>query len=230
MILVLVHGWGFDASFWRPLQEALPDIETIALDLGFAGRPHLDIPAGPVIGLGHSLGFPWLLRQRRGWAGLVSINGFTRFTRAADFPHGTPGRVLERMRTRFDQEPETVYRDFMGRLFETPSVMAGLDPAIHMSPSGGWMPGSGQGMTEQNALAAGLSWLAEWDERSALAAHAGPLLALAAADDPLVPEAMARQSFPARSLRLRSDGGHLLPMTQPDWCAAELRGLIGGLR
>lgn len=208
-VLVLVHGWGLDASMWAPLQAALPEVETVALDLGFTGRPHQPpLPEGRrLIGVGHSLGFCWLLRQRPVWSALVSIGGFPRFTRSDDFPHGTHPRLLERMRSKLVQAPLEVHRDFLKRCgSEVPDRP--LDVA---------------------ALAAGLDWLAAWDERPALAGWPKPLLALAAADDVIVSEAMARQVFPAESLRLRADGGHLLPLSQPEWCAGQIRELLAEL-
>ncbi len=206
MTLLLVHGWGFDAGFWEPLRRALPEHEAVAVDFGFTGRPRMpEPPSGPVVGIGHSLGFAWLLRQEFDFAGLVAINGFARFTKAADFPHGTHVRVLERMRARFAEAPEAVHRDFMRRCGICNAAADGLDHA---------------------RLAEGLGWLADWDARARLR---GPLLALAGGADAIVPEAMAREMFPEADLRWRPGANHLLPVSEPEWCAAEIRAFLAGL-
>lgn len=209
-VVLLVHGWGFDASFWEPLRTALPEVETIAVDLGFRGAAHRpEPPSGrPVVAVGHSLGFGWLLRKSLPWTALVSINGFTRFTRADDFPHGTHRRVLERMRARLLEEPELVYSDFLRRCGVCSPDASNLNLA---------------------ASAQGLEWLAEWDERETLARQQRPLLALAGGIDAIVPEAMARDSFPHACLRFCADGGHLLPISHADWCAGHLRTLIAAV-
>lgn len=208
-ILVFVHGWGLDAGFWAPLRRALPEAEAAAVDLGFTGTPCLALPEGRrLVLVGHSLGFAWALRQPVAWTGLVSIGGFARFAKAADFANGTPVRVIERMRARLLAEPHSVWRDFLRRC------------------GGG---GAACDTLDAERLARGLDWLAAWDERAALAAARAPLLALAAEDDAIVPAAMARDSFPEACLRLTPGGGHLLPSSAPAWCAGHIRDFLSGL-
>ena len=38
-VLLLIHGWGFDAGFWDPLRRQLPELPCVAWDLGFHGAP-----------------------------------------------------------------------------------------------------------------------------------------------------------------------------------------------
>ncbi|AKU92011.1 alpha/beta fold hydrolase [Vulgatibacter incomptus] len=208
-LVVLAHGWGFAPSFWAPMSAALRGVETVAVDLGFRGPPSLpELPADrPLVGVGHSLGFAWLLRERP-WDGLVAINGFPRFTRGEGFPEGVHPRLLDRMRSRLRERPAEVAGDFLRR--------CGVDdPEVHdLAP---------------DRLAEGLDWLAEWDLREALGAHHGALLALAGDADPIVPEAMSRASFPAGCLRVREEAGHLLPWSHPEWCASELDAFLRGL-
>ena len=119
-LLVLVHGWGFDASVWTPLREALDGVETIAFDLGFYGHPRR--PALPadgsrrLVAVGHSLGLLWLLHERPfAWRGLIGINGFPRFAAAADFPEGVPAPILDRMASGLCRSPRRVVEDFLIR-------------------------------------------------------------------------------------------------------------------
>jgi pimeloyl-[acyl-carrier protein] methyl ester esterase len=98
-LLVLLHGWGYDASFWAPLQDRLPEADTLACDLGYFGAPSLPSPEREAFAIGHSFGVLWFLRHRPfPWRGLVSINGFSRFAAGPDFPDGVPLAQLERLR------------------------------------------------------------------------------------------------------------------------------------
>jgi pimeloyl-[acyl-carrier protein] methyl ester esterase len=198
-VILFVHGWGFDADFWTPVRLALKGIETVAWDLGFHGaaaRPALSDDR-PVVAVGHSFGVLWLLRERPvAWRSLVSINGFRRFTRAEDFPEGIAPRSLHRMIARLAETPQTVYRDFMERC------------GIAQPRDDGLVP---------KALLDGLRALADWDCR----AGRGADFVLAGRSDPLVSAAMTEVAFAGQAINWH-DGGHLLPLTAPDWCAERL--------
>lgn len=199
-MIVFVHGWGFDASFWQPVRDRLGG-DSAAFDLGFRGTPaQPPVPDG-AWAVGHSLGLLWLLRHRPfRWRGLISINGFPRFTRADDYVNGVPPRLLERMIQRLGSAPEAVYGDFMGRCGVAAPDSTGLDHGL---------------------LAQGLGWLRDWDARPL----AEPVVALAGTLDPIVPPAMSRDAFAGHDLRWRQ-GGHLLPLTDSDWCAGQIRSIL----
>lgn len=201
-ILLLVHGWGFGASFWSPLRAALPEVEAVTWDLGFRGAPAKPAPpAGrPVVAVGHSFGLLWLLRRRPlPWQALVSINGFPRFTRSDDFPAGVAPRLLQRMIDRLAEAPQQVYSEFMHRCGEPAPDPEGLDV---------------------KALGDGLRALAEWDGRPATVD-----LVLAGRDDPIAPPALTEAAFGASAVEWHV-GGHLLPRQDPAWCAGHLRRLM----
>lgn len=207
-VLLLVHGWGFDATFWKPLRAALPDMETVAWDLGFTGCPARPaLPEGrPVVAVGHSFGFLWLLMEQPvTWRHLVAINGFPRFAQGDDWPAGVPIRVIERMIARFAGAPEAVHADFMTR--------AGLS-ATDLAATAGSL--------DRPRLDEGLKGLRHWDGRGRMA---GPVsLALAGRSDVIAPPALSEAGF-ARSPLAWHEGGHLLPWHAPDWCAGHLRRL-----
>ena len=213
--LVFVHGWGFDAGSWRDIQEELPDFDCETVDLGFYGRPAASRANGaaPVVAVGHSLGFLWLLHERPfPWRGLVSISGMPRFARSADYRCGVAPRVLDAMIGRLADDPT----DSLAEFFEacgcaSPRAIAGAD---------------------QSRLAEGLRWLKEWDARDVLAQQQAPVLALYADDDAIVPKTMSESVFAARpNTRLcrRADGGHALPVTRARWCAGQIREFVGCL-
>jgi pimeloyl-[acyl-carrier protein] methyl ester esterase len=196
-LLVLVHGWGYDASFWRPLIEALPDAECLAWDLGYYGEPALPPPGREAVAVGHSHGVLWLLRQRPfAWHGLVSINGFSRFSAAPDLPQGVPLAQVDRLGATLEADPSACLAGFRQRCGDmtpppsTPNVSRLLDSLEH---------------------------LRQWDERPAL-----PGLALCGETDKVVPAPLSRALFPEGITRWHA-GGHLLPQQDPDWCAGEIR-------
>jgi pimeloyl-[acyl-carrier protein] methyl ester esterase len=197
-MLVFAHGWSFDPSFWSPIRARLR-LPGIDLDPDYRLLATPSLPEGRFVGVGHSLGGLYLLRQCGDRLdGLVLINGFARFTSAPDWPHGTKPRVLARMRQAFADRPDQVVADFRARIGAPPS------PA---TPD----------------LAFGLGALATWDERPTLAARRFPVLCLAGRSDPLVAEsATLATSDVACAACHWHDGGHLLPWSAPDWCAAAI--------
>jgi len=209
-MVLLVHGWGFDASFWAPMRACLDGIETIAWDLGYFGAPsYPPLPScRPVVAVGHSLGLLWLLHKRPvAWRTLVSMNGFPRFAAGDDFSVGVPTRVLDRMIGRFAESPDKVYIDFMIRCGVAAPRTQGLD---------------------HQALAEGLKALRHWDGRSRMADLGPGGLALAGRNDPIVPADLTENGFDGMTIRWH-DAGHLLPMQAPKWCADHVRGICDGL-
>ncbi|MCQ8277296.1 biotin synthase [Acetobacteraceae bacterium KSS8] len=202
--LLLVHGWGFDAAIWDAIAALLPDRLILRAEAGYLGAEP-SWPAVPpgTIAVGHSAGVLALLdRWPPGCAGLISIAGFSRFAAAADWP-GVPDRVLARMARDLDAAPERALSAFRQR------CGADSDPGDRLAP---------------DRLAAGLEALRFQDARAVamrmFADGAIPLLALAAEDDPIVTASHTSACFPPDRVRWTETGGHLLPATRPDWCAA----------
>ncbi|MCW8916766.1 MAG: alpha/beta hydrolase [Magnetovibrio sp.] len=207
MRFVYVHGWGFDARFWRSLQDCLGDGE--CLDLGFVSDPQLDISATdePLVAVGHSFGVQWLLHHHanKPWQAFVSINGFARFVKAEGYDVGTHPRILKRMIQGFEQRPDGVYVDFM-------KLCGAADP----NPQG----------LNYDPLRDGLEALYEWDEREALDLLAAPVLALAGGADQVVPQNMSEAAFVGHNLVIKADGDHVLPQSDPDWCAQQIQAFL----
>lgn len=204
--IVLVHGWGYDASVWDAVRARLdPALRVETIDLGFFSTPATVAPAPtfsePVIAVGHSLGtLWWLVQSDIPWHRLLCINGFPRFCEATDYAPAVPPRILARMRTQFTRDPAAVLAEFHAHC-GAPGPTGTPDPA---------------------RLDAGLGWLAAWDGRATLAAHSNDIHALASTDDPIVPCAMSTMSFavlPAGHLELAATPGHVLPLVHPALCA-----------
>lgn len=203
--LYLVHGWGFDATFWHPLLAHFPELDARIVDHGYFGRPNNPaLPEEPFVAVGHSAGVLWLLgRELPGCRGLVSFNGFARFSQAADFPDGTPQRVLNRMRMRLARDSDGVLNDFR--------ALCGTNAPVPGAPD---IP----------RLDAGLEALSVQDHRDQARALSHRLYWLAGTDDPFGAAKCAFET-PRCNGRLIA-GGHLLPLTDPEFCATVLRGCL----
>lgn len=201
--LVFVHGWGFTPAFWNPLRDLLPNFPASALDLGFFGQEHLETPAGPCVAVGHSLGVPWLLRQKTfPLTAFVSLGGFGRFDVAAG-----PIRAMRR-----------------GLGNNAPQVLAGFHQACGLPPA--LAPDAS--LARPDRLAQGLDWLLTWDETQTLEALGLPVLAIATQDDAVVPAPLSRSSFP-RNLVMLTDGGHAFPATRAPECAKLITAFLESL-
>lgn len=200
---LFAHGWGFDRHFFDSLIACLPQFNCVPIDLGFKGMPIMPKfkSDSSVLAIGHSLGFLWLLKQRPlNWHGIVSINGFPRFTEAEDYMLAQPSRILDRMQRQFKKDAGRVTTDFMSR--------CGYDVSgAHY---------------DVGRMGEGLSWLESWDERIALANEKTPVFALAGKTDEIISPAMTEMGFKGMASIEWHDGGHLLPLEAPSWCAERL--------
>ena len=199
-MILFVHGWGYDASFWNPVRATLGDAPSAALDLGYFGAADTTLPRDVTLLVGHSLGFLWLARQGAlKHLPLVGVNAFPRFLEAGDYRPAVASRVLERMRRRVVSDTRSVLEDFWTR-----AGTAG--PA---------------GEPDTTALAEGLDHLAGWDERENLATRASATRLIAGKEDAIVPAAMTEMAFRGSKIAWLP-GGHALPRTH----AAEIARLI----
>jgi len=206
VILLFVHGWGFDAAFWEPLAARLPDWEQQVWDRGYFGERDEPVPQAPCIAITHSFGAMRLLQAPPpDCRALVAINGFDRFAVHGAQP-GVPVRVLDRMIARLEQDPAAVVADFRARC-------------------GSQAP---FGKPDMSCLNADLVMLRDGDCSTASMAWHPPLLSLQGDDDPLLPANLRDSAFKGAPNLIRADvkeGGHLLPITQSAYCAAAIRNL-----
>lgn len=193
--IVLLHGWGYDASLWNAVRAHLK-IDAITLNLGFYGPENVGVGGTARLAVGHSLGALWWLTQAPdAWQRLLCLNGFPRFTEATDYAPAVTPRVLARMQQQFTRDPAAVLADFHARC-------------------GGHAPNASPNVER---LAAGLDWLAQWDGRAALAVRHADVFALAGVHDPIVPATMSAMAF--AEVDTVNAPGHLLPITHPELCA-----------
>lgn len=196
MHFVLVHGWGFHAGIWTDFAGHLDGADVTLVDLGFvSGGPkgESDWPSD-AIAVGHSLGLLWLLRRGGGkFKGLVSVQGFDCFC-----CHIASSRV-EALKRGLEREPHATLQAFWR---SSGTACFALTDSLNVP-----------------RLAEGLDWLTHWDARQAKDGLACPVLALASRDDVIVPPEMSSAIWRDRKLIWSQDGGHVLPLSRPQWCA-----------
>ncbi len=206
-MLWFAHGWGFDSGLWNEVLAAPGSGATAFVDRGYFGDSLSPLDdGGPVIAVGHSLGVLHLLRRMpSNCAGLIAINGFDRFAGEAGDPTAVPGRIVQRMLTRFREQPDQVLGDFRRRCGSDEPVPDEIRP---------------------ETLIADLGLLRIADERAASARLGCPILVLHGDEDAILPPAMRGAVFSgcAEVERHQLRGhGHLLPKTAASWCADHIR-------
>jgi len=207
MRFVLVHGWGFHAGIFADLISHLDGAETTLINLGFvSGGPkgETDWPAD-AIAIGHSLGLLWLLEQGGGrFRGLVSMQGFDCFC-----CHIVPSRIAA-LKRGLERDPGATLQAFWR---SCGAAGFALPEALNVG-----------------RLDEGLDWLMHWDARKAKQELACPVLALAARDDAIVPASMSEQIWEDAGIIWSQDGGHVLPLRHPRWCARHVLEFANALR
>ena len=195
MRLVLVHGWGFHGGIFADFIGHLEGAEVTLVDLGFVAGGPKGASEWPedAIAVGHSLGLLWLLeRGRSRYRALVSIQGFDCFS-----CHVAPSR-LAALKRGLEREPAGTLQAF-------------------------WRSCGASGFALPEALNVakldeGLDWLMTWDATKARKELACPVLALASRDDAIVPPSMSEAIW-GENIIWSPDGGHVLPLKHPRWCA-----------
>ena len=194
--LLLLHGWGFDTRLWDRLAEALAAFRTVRWDRGYFGDRAEPEIEAPFAAIGHSLGAMLLAERVPAATPLVAINGFDRFTGEG----AVAPRIVERMRARFAEAPEAVLTDFRRR--------CGAPPA--------------SGKLQRERLAEDLVLLATHK----VASQPRCILTLQGGCDPILPETLRESVFPGAQRTTQPHGGHLLPVTHPEWCAEQIEGFL----
>jgi len=194
--LILLHGWGFDAGLWDGLAQALSNHPIARWDRGYFGERAASAVEGPVVGIGHSLGSMLLAEQLPPEAPLIAINGFDRFVGDG----AVAPRVLERMRSRFAEDPAEVLGEFRERC------------------------GAAAPPEELDESRLGIDLALLGSRRTA----AAPLrtLSLQGGQDPILPESLRERVFPGAERATLSDAGHLLPVSHPAWCAERIEAFL----
>ena len=202
MNLLFIHGWAFDGHFWNRLLPLLPECRAQIVDRGFFGSASA-LPQAKderTVLVGHSLGFLHGMNMERAWRAVIAINGFAHFV-----PDCFSAAALREMRGRLQKDTQKTVQTFHDTLGTTPPF----------------------GTPNAEKLRAGLDELLEGPVLGNLEKGGAPLLSLASHNDPLVPESASRLLGP--STLFHPTGGHVLPLTDPAWCANAMKTFLRDL-
>ena len=203
-MLLLVHGWGFDSRSWDRLRAEMPEWSFECMDRGYFGTPHEPSLERPFLAITHSFGTIRMLRDPApNCRGLIAINGFDCLVTKPGF-EGVPSRVLDRMIDRFDDNPSDVLSAFRRR--------CGCN--------------EGRSIVNGPKLREDLVALRQADSRADAANFILPILSIQGRIDPILPCDLADRVFASAPSVVRVSSpsdGHLLPLSNPRFCAEHIR-------
>jgi len=198
MNLVFVHGWGSGPFVWKDILPSFESYNCTVVNLGFLGEENLSVPDEKFIGIGHSLGGAWLLKHYpERLSGFISIASFNCF-----YQH-IPQHILSKMRKNIAKDMTAQLQDFWHH--------AGLDH-----------PGGFKNLKPLK-LIEGLGWLSKWNADIPTNIS---IKILASHDDHIVPEKMTQDIWKNYDIEWVDEGGHMLPITQPEWCTKHIENFI----
>lgn len=214
--LLLVHGWGFSASFWQKMQDNLPyDVTVYGFDLDFIedeAKQVVDLQAilaeqENIVAVGHSLGFLYLLQHfPLKFRHYIGINSFARFSRSEDFTSGISTRVLDRMAKGLEKDGQKVLKDFYQQCGCSVPVLSKVN---------------------LESLRKGLEILKSGDERQSIPVIKDRLTIIASIQDPVVSAEMTRDSFENNvTIHWIKDNQHVLPLTHSEQCAELIKDIL----
>jgi pimeloyl-[acyl-carrier protein] methyl ester esterase len=209
MILRFLHGWAFDNSFWNDVRKLLPPWPAECDDRGYFGSPRSFTGRGPTIAIAHSFGTMRALRDPpANCKGLIAFNGFDRFAARGTGPGVSP-RTIDAMMGTLDRSAASVVAKFRRRCGNS-------DPF---------------GNVVSRPLREDLLALRDLDcSETRLSA---PVLSVQGAVDSILDASMRNSCFRTARQVERIEhplGGHLLPLTHPNYCAEAIRAFVENLR
>lgn len=201
MVILFVHGWGFDVSIWHAVSKSLPSTLTMKfINLGFIGEQTLSLPASDrIVCVGHSLGVMWLLKHVKNPIGFVAINGFDCFYNHISVPD------INAMKTNIDRNALAQMRGFYNACGVPHTTLPNFN---------------------KTALKQGLTWLETWNVHDELSQLSCPITALSSKNDAIISARASEAIWSNHELIWHDDGGHCLPITASDLCAQKIKDLI----
>lgn len=209
--ILFVHGWGFSATFWQGLREALAEYDSEVIDLGYIQEnsvhdDHIQCVLDHqthYVAIGHSLGFIYLLNQYPiRFKHYVAINSFSKFAKDLSFPNGIAPRILDRMDKGLEINPVQL----MNQFYEQCGSFVLPKQTYHVTH-----------------LKNGLDLLKYQDVRPLIPKIQHKLTVIASTHDPVVNKEMTKQSFENSNCYWVNDHTHLLPLFKIKECADIIR-------
>ena len=219
MKVLCISGWSFGTGFWAPLAAHCPS----AWSLSFFAPSARDASLSTLEDL--FLAEDWGAVIAHSWGGFLAVklchrhsvrvplllcNSFRCFARRDSFPVGLETRVLRAMKQGLYRDPARVVADFHRR--------AGFDRLTYAH----------EGIVVDPLCPDALSWGLESllcdDLRGC--ADSVPVQALACRDDPVASPALTMACFGSDRLSWSEQGGHFLPLYNPQKVALAVQALL----
>ena len=200
--VVFAHGWGFDKYFWADTIRELKIDHYYLLDFGYTGNKNIPCidQSLPLIGIGHSLGFAWLLKNLKSPSCLISVSGFECFYKIHD------RQSIEKMRKNIKKNKIRQMRAFHKK--------AGLN--VHM-----------YSRVDEQSLLEGLDNLSHWNYKQTLDNMDIPVFAISSEDDRIIPVNKAKEIFRDFNLQIVATGKHVIPINNRTVYLDSLKRMLG---
>lgn len=197
-----IHGWGLSPRFWDRFKVQWPNSKPSFTNLQFTDKPdrqlNISCPSTDYV-IAHSLGGLWALKNNvYPRLGMVFINSFYKFAPFGD------RHILQAMQKALKQDPHQQMIRFLKQADCESQVRADI-----------------QWNTDQ--LLQGLDWLQKWGATVELTTLNCPILVLAGAQDRICALEKMEQHWQGHDIVVHPDGGHALPLSHPEWCAAQIK-------
>lgn len=222
--LVFLHGWGSGSGIWRGLAQQLPG-EHLFIDLPVA-PVELDawldelaarLPQRVVLigwSLGGALATRFAARHEGQVAGLITMACNPRFVADASWPAAMPASTFTTFCAQFLQQPQATFARFCALQAQGDGRRKQVTQQLRAQPA--------PDANNVKAWQQGLNWLAQLDNRAALAQLQVPSLHIYGANDALVPLAVSASVAQLKLARVEQlEGcGHAVPLVQEKWLPA----------
>lgn len=231
VIFVLLHGWGFQSSFWNPLSDALrvffPDAIFETPDLGYFTQEQTHEPFDqyaqnrltstffkitkqttllpPVVMIGHSQGMALLatkLKKKSPDPRTPPPSAFIGFNGFCRFSRCTEDKILQQMSAGIEKKASTQLMHFYR--------LCGV-PRLHLET-----------FINTHLLLAGLENLAKTDITHHIQTLTCPVLMLSSKNDRIVPAHISHSDWSNYEHLWHDKAGHALPLTNPEWSAKQI--------
>lgn len=247
--LILLPGWGMDATVWEPVEEVLAEYFNL-LQLNWQGLKSAAVypehisnlidkkVEGSFSLLGWSLGSLLAIdaaaRYKNRVKKLILAGGTSRFTRdrASGYNCGWPQSVIAKMQSALSQERQKTLDSFYYSMFSESEIQRGHYQRFmekRNNSAGEKLKSAGEKYQTQELLA-GLDFLVQADYRNKLDQIEAPVLIVHGEKDtvcPVAASAYISSSLPGNvSFKVLEGAGHIPFYTEAEAFIAQLKGFV----
>lgn len=125
--IIAYHGWGFDSGFWKNWKKIIPpETEFKTADRGYffsKNQPSFSNTRKWNVLFTHSFGLQWCSEENLKQAHFIIIfNGFKKFHPLSEEANTRSKKVLQKMISGFQKNPELVVRQFWKNTFSPQKI------------------------------------------------------------------------------------------------------------